>query len=170
MIDHLPTLVYIGWHLDYHLPTTIPVNLTCGKFCPYSDKFKHVQICNHTSHAWKRATCYKDSLPHASLKILFACKCCTCANVHLQLILCKQGLSHQMDKFFNGQHLEGKDSTVESWFKILTCKFINIQHFLASLFFSTQIILWWNIIWLTKEKLGFLELRFDCIDKKKNKW
>ena len=27
IFHHLPTSVYIGLHLDYHLPTTIPVNV-----------------------------------------------------------------------------------------------------------------------------------------------
>jgi hypothetical protein len=27
IIDHIPTSVYIGWHLNYLLPTTIPVNV-----------------------------------------------------------------------------------------------------------------------------------------------
>ena len=64
-----------------------------------------------------------ENVPNASFIILFACKYCTCANAHLQLTLCKKGLTHQMDIFFNGHHLEGKDSTVESWFK----KDLNLQ-------------------------------------------
>ena len=32
IFDHLPTSVYIGWHLDYHLPTTILVNVYMWNF------------------------------------------------------------------------------------------------------------------------------------------
>jgi hypothetical protein len=44
IIDHLPTSVYIGWHLDNHLPTTLLSTLTCNKFFPYIAFFLEILI------------------------------------------------------------------------------------------------------------------------------